>query len=1069
MKEEMNVLKSFWAKGERSVKNAYEHNINLYEAKKPEFQKVTRGNNSGNSIRFSRKSEGWGNIKHSEENRAVIMCAGDLMCEPAMSEAVFFENQYCFESCFKYVKPVLAESDFAIANLETMVSENAPYAHEVHKIDGRYHCNAPAKYLDALRYAGFDAFALANNHNADVGVSGLFETLSHLDERNFMRTGMFQGPEEPRYLLVNINNIRLAVFSYTLHINRNIDQELFTKNGCDVLLNRYSDEKVSRDIAAARKAGAEFLLCYIHFIGKEYSHEVTDNQRLIATKLAEAGMDCIMGSHTHSLQEHDIITTSDERNVPVIYSLGNFITSDNTSMITRSNIIYKLELRKEGDTVSINKESYIPCRIVEHTLKSGYVIFPTQGIWRQNRASKLLEEAQEKIVEIMGTSISMDGEEFSCDSVAIDSPLPFSIIRQLTLKKICQILDISVPEEFGKIENANINYITARYTWVRKGCIYFSRYLGNTEEKEARFAFQRGARVLFTSKPIFTEAGERLPCIIVNSPEYSFYKVNRWIRHLYPAKVFAITGSVGKTTTKEMLYHVVSKSFNTLKNSGNANTYAAISDTLQKLKRDNEVYIQEVCAFSPGWVKGSGYMLNPDACLITNIGYPHVDLYGSIEKILEDKISLADNLTEGGVVFLNYDDERLRTAKVSRPVISFAIHNQNADYIATDIVYKEGVIEFTINSKDGAIPACIHMYGEHNVINALAAFAVGRWLGIPSQNIVDTLETYRSEGMRQNLCNIGGYQLYMDCYNSAPNSVIGSIHTLAMMRPKNEGKKVVVFGDIPRLGKLSEEIHAKVGQDLISENIDMYLFFGPYAKYTADVLKAAGHNVHYTMDRTELNSWLKQLINRDDIILFKAGHPMALAKTTDQVFGTSFHITDGDVLLENSHDISEGEYRVRWIDEVAEIQSGDKTAPELVIPEAVKNTPVGRIGKEAFQFSKLETLLLPASLFNIGFSAFYRCEKLRLIQFSTGLKVIERSAFNGCSSLVDVSLPEGLLDIGERAFYKCKALKSIYVPDSVGHIADDAFTGCGNLTIVCHRGSYAQEYAQKQKIVCKNI
>lgn len=1048
----------------RKKKNSYLQ----YEAKKPEYKKFCRVTAPvEENGRFVKKEYIWEKKHVAMDDQAVIMCAGDLMCEPVMSEAVFFDGKYCFESCFKYMKPVLAESDFVIANLDTMVCEKAPYAHELRKINGRYHCNAPVEYLEALRYAGFDAFALANNHNADVGAQGLFETLSHIDEYGFMRTGMFAGPQDQRFLLVDVNRIRMAFFSYTQHINRDLDQELFTTEGCNILLNRYSEEKVKQDIAAARKAGAEFLLCYMHFSGKEYSHEVTDEQRDTAARLAEAGMDCIMGSHMHAIQTYDLIKTSDGRSVPVIYSLGNFITSDNTSMITRTNVVYRLQLKKEGERVFIDKASYIPCRIIEHTLRSGFVTFPTQRKWRQQRDSRLLEEAQGQIAEVMGTLLPMEAEQIEATTLLTGTDLPFSVVHQLTLNKICEILNIDVPQKYKSIGNEKVSYITGRYTWVRKGCIYFSRYFGDTEEKEARIAYQRGAKVIFSSKPLYSQNGTELPCIVVGHPEYSFFCVNRWLRHLYSAKVLAITGSVGKTTTKEMLYHVVSHSFVTLKSGSNANSHAAISDILQKLNRDHEIYIQEVGAWEPGYVKGAGYMLNPDACLITNIGYPHVDLYGTIENILKDKISLAENLTDNGVVFLNYDDERLKNVKVEKPVVSFAVHNISADYVASDIQYGKGEIDFVINGKGESIPARIYMHGEHNVMNALAAFAVGRWLGIPAESIVKSLETYRSEGMRQNLCNIGGYYLYMDCYNSAPNSIVGSVHTLSIMKPENAGKKIVVFGDIPRLGKLSEEIHQKVGNELIGENIDLYLFYGTYSKHTAQVLAAAGYEVRHTLDRSQLNTWLRESAQRDDIILFKAGHPMGLAKTADAVFGTSFHITDGDILLENSHFVHEASVDARWIDGVVEIQKIKKYSGILEIPEELDKTSVGRIGKEACQGLEIEQLILPDTVYNIGYAAFFQCSMLKAIKLGNGLKVIERSAFNGCSKIEDVTLPEGIIEIGERSFYHCEGLKHIWIPVSVGHIAEDAFEGCNKLQILCPRGSYAEKYANSHNIVCE--
>ena len=207
-------------------------------------------------------------------HRAVIMCAGDLMCEPRMSKAVSMGGKFFFEQCFAPVRPVLQSADFAIANLETMVDEDEPYAFELHHVDGRYHCNAPVAYLDALRYAGFDGVVQANNHISDGGADGLVSTIQHLDEKGLLHTGAFADEKQPRFMLVSVNGIKIAFLSYTEHVNANIDRKYFSDYGQLVMINRYDKDKLSSDIHAARAAGAEFIACYIHFRCKEYSHDV---------------------------------------------------------------------------------------------------------------------------------------------------------------------------------------------------------------------------------------------------------------------------------------------------------------------------------------------------------------------------------------------------------------------------------------------------------------------------------------------------------------------------------------------------------------------------------------------------------------------------------------------------------------------------------------------------------------------------------------------------------------------------------------------------------------------------
>ena len=252
---------------------------------------------------------------------------------------------------------------------------------------------------------------LANNHNADVGYEGLVETLDNIDERAFMRTGLFRDETEKRALVADVNGIKVGILSYTEHINARLDKKVFTEAGCEKLVNRYEHKKLKKDIQAAKDMGAEFILCYMHFTGKEYSHEVIDRQRNLAQELANSGVDCIMGSHTHSLQEYDQIVCEDGRVVPIVYSLGNFVTSDNTSMITRSNIIYKMILKKNQDgKVYIDKDYFIPCRIVEGTLRSSFTVFPTQEGYRDNKKSSILENAQENISRIIGEKIAIDPE-----------------------------------------------------------------------------------------------------------------------------------------------------------------------------------------------------------------------------------------------------------------------------------------------------------------------------------------------------------------------------------------------------------------------------------------------------------------------------------------------------------------------------------------------------------------------------------------------------------------------------------------------------------------------------------
>lgn len=379
-----------------------------YHKSEPTYGEWSRATSGVSPMRYEKRGDIYKYITPTIENAARIMCAGDLMCEPAMSRAAFHNDKFFFETGFSKVKKVFQTSDFAIANLETSVAPNYPYAIDKHKLDDRYHCNAPVEYLEALRYAGLDAVTMANNHTCDTGPVGLTDTINNVENNGLLHTGAFTSPEDKRYLLVDINGIKVAFLSYTEHFNSRQDEKYFTEVGREVMLNPYSQERVEADVKNAKDNGAEFTIVYIHFWCKDYTHEVQESQYKCAKEIAEAGADCIVGGHPHAVQPYDEIITSSGKRVPVNYCLGNFITSDG-NMITRTSYIYELFLEKDKDgIVYIADEKIIPCRVIEYLEKSAYIVFPTPKNWRGGEDNELLQKAEKEIKQYVGDKISID-------------------------------------------------------------------------------------------------------------------------------------------------------------------------------------------------------------------------------------------------------------------------------------------------------------------------------------------------------------------------------------------------------------------------------------------------------------------------------------------------------------------------------------------------------------------------------------------------------------------------------------------------------------------------------------
>lgn len=644
-----------------------------------------------------------------------------------------------------------------------------------------------------------------------------------------------------------------------------------------------------------------------------------------------------------------------------------------------------------------------------------------------------------------------------------------SISRPFTLQNMCEQLEVKVPAALNTKRFYPIPRITCRVEFCRKNYAFFAIRKEN-EAKECADAMARGAAVLFSTQQHYSANGEPYPCVIVPEPLEAYIKLCSALRSQLNAKVIALTGSVGKTTTKDMLDIVLSEGFKTSKSRHNSNGFASMALNLQKIDASVEMYIQECGAAFPGLILRDARVLCPDCVVITNVGYPHIDLYGSIENTLNDKLNLVRYMSEEGIAVLNADDERLGKVQIEgKKIVFFGIENKAADYRAENISFKDGKVSFDIVYQKQRVAALIHTYGIHNVYNALAAFAIGKFYGISDENIVKALSLYTGETTRQNLCEVGGYRLFVDCYNSAPNSIVGSVEALNRIPVSKGGRHIAVMGDIVRLGDLTEKMHRKAGVEIAEQGVDKLVCFGKDIRFTYEEAKKRGIDSFYTENREELNEWLRKNVRENDVTLFKAGHPTYLAKSIDAVFGSSFHLSDGDV-IKLGRDISEKGFKYKEIDSMAEVRGATKKSEMLVVPEKVQGLPVVRIGKSAFSKNNfLRSVEMGSSIYNIGFSAFYNCKNLESVEFSTGLMLIERSAFNGCSSLKSAVLPEGVREIGERAFYKCTALEEITIPCSVKAIGKDAFKGCEKLTVRCKKGSFAYDYAKRNSISIKEI
>lgn len=637
--------------------------------------------------------------------------------------------------------------------------------------------------------------------------------------------------------------------------------------------------------------------------------------------------------------------------------------------------------------------------------------------------------------------------------------------KRFTLKEICDTIGVAVPEEFKSFENEKFTNVGYSSKFARPGgALFVKKPSQEATLKEVEKAIEENVKMVFVENkdkdiPLLKEINH----IVINNSFDAVIKMCQKIRKDAGIIAVGVTGSVGKTTTKDMIYSVLRQSFVTRAGFGNENTIQPLFKNLQKMPCNAEFFVQEYGANMPGVMPRTVDACVPNASVVTCIAEPHLDNFITKENIMAEKLKMAEKMDEGCPVFLNYDDELLKTVEMdNRPVIFFSINNPEADYHAENIVDIEDGMEFDVCRNGKRNRVTLHIKGDYNIRNGLVAYAVGEWFGMPDNKIIEGIEKYKPIGMRQNITNIGGYDLFIDCYNTAPVSLIGAVKVMEVMTVEGGGKRIAVIGDIPRLGERGRKINIETGKTIAGHGLDLALCFGnDDAKAMAEAINSCGVEAHYTDDRNVLNQWMRDRITKNDITLIKGSVFRLLTRTIDQVFGTSLHVTSEHYELLNDSD-----FRVKliWEKEHHDRQTaaiigylGDEAEPDII--SSSRGVEIFSLAAASFAENRtIEKITVPDTVYNIGKGAFNGCWNLKEVVLPSSIKVIEANAFLNCNKLESINLEEGLIHIGETAFKNCASLKSITIPSTVGKIDDEAFAGCKNLKMFCKKGTYAEEY-----------
>ncbi len=399
-------------------------------------------------------------------------------------------------------------------------------------------------------------------------------------------------------------------------------------------------------------------------------------------------------------------------------------------------------------------------------------------------------------------------------------------------------------------------------------------------------AFDKGAAAALVHKD--TECAEGSTVILVKDTRLALGDIARYYRNRLDIIAVGLTGSVGKTTTKDMIYSVLSQKYSTYKTQGNFNNDIGVPKTVFGIAQDNEAAVIEMGMNHAGEIEYLSSIVRPDIMVITNIGESHIENLGSREGIFRAKMESVKLFGRDNVLIANGDDDFLRTVKQTAEyrVVYYGIKNPENDMYAKDIE-NDGLdgISFTLVYGGREYKAYVPVPGEHNVYNALAAVCAGAEAGVPVETALEGLKKFELTEMRMSVEKIGGVTVINDCYNASPDSIKAALRVLAKVQCR---RRVAILGDILEMGEFAAGAHYRLGKETARNGVDLLITAGENAKRLADGAREAGVGTVISLDSTaEAAELVRREIRDGDAALIKASRGMRFEQVYNAVKETN--------------------------------------------------------------------------------------------------------------------------------------------------------------------------------------
>lgn len=387
---------------------------------------------------------------------------------------------------------------------------------------------------------------------------------------------------------------------------------------------------------------------------------------------------------------------------------------------------------------------------------------------------------------------------------------------------------------------------------------------------------ERGAEAAVVSNN-FAGSGNLLR---VNDPLAALQTLARKVRQVWGKTVVGVTGSAGKTTTKEAIAQVLATKYKVQKSEGNFNNHIGLPLQLLRIQPETEYYVSEMGMNHAGEITELAKIAEPNVGVVTIVAPVHLEFFDSIAGIAQAKKELIDALPKAGVAILNKDDEFVARFNHGRsgPALYFGV-NAAADVRAENIVELGGAgSEFDLVVHSERIRTCLPLVGRHNVYNALAAVAVGISQGIPPKHAAEALSQLTPTDKRGQIVEIGGATVINDCYNSNPKALESMVDALMGMKAE---RHIVVAGEMLELGPAGEELHRACGRYIAQRGVSKLLGVRGLARPMVEAAREVGLSAEFFATPEEAGEWLAREAKKGDAVLLKASRGVKLEKAIE--------------------------------------------------------------------------------------------------------------------------------------------------------------------------------------------